>query len=657
MILIREREQKNAMDGKQPLHSTLGRFVRDRINPLPMNKKLNRELAKEYFKLAPMASASFYAMLVLVLYFYWGQLPTPLLLTWVIVNALLASSFLVAARLYKRHGTEENSGTWLRIYMYLVLLQDAPWGLIGPMSFMVDSDVYRMLTLFMLGGMTAGAIISRALVFKTYVVSLLSLLIPIIITLALQRTAVADGMLALVLIYLMFMLFVAKSYSATVNRNILLWLDNEKLVSQLTQSHSEVEETNRVLTREIEHRKKIEVELVEAKERSERASEAKNQFLANVSHELRTPLNGIIGFADLLQSEIQDERQARFAAQIGKSGQTLLRIVNDILDITAIEAGHLTFYEDTFSLRTELNEVVAILQPMADRKSLELTSSIDKDVEDDLYGDANRLRQIVSNLISNALKYTEKGHISVHVSRRGERDDQVVLRFDVEDTGVGIAEEALSTIFDNFTRVEGFETRHNEGMGLGLAIVKSLLQKMDGVMTVRSKPGEGSSFSFEIPFVRSIETLPVREKSESPGLTPEQWSEFKVLVVDDNDVNRMVLAAFLTKAGIPYAEVDSGTRALEQIRGGGYDVVLMDIQMPDITGTEVAIQLSDEGVELPVLIAVTAHAFPEQRQAILDAGFADFLIKPISVDALLKTLTRAYMGGYGEVRKEMGVVK
>jgi signal transduction histidine kinase/CheY-like chemotaxis protein len=596
-------------------------------------------------------------MLVLVLYFYWGQLPTPLLLTWVIVNALLASSFLVAARLYKRHGTEENSGTWLRIYMYLVLLQDAPWGLIGPMSFMVDSDVYRMLTLFMLGGMTAGAIISRALVFKTYVVSLLSLLIPIIITLALQRTAVADGMLALVLIYLMFMLFVAKSYSATVNRNILLWLDNEKLVSQLTQSHSEVEETNRVLTREIEHRKKIEVELVEAKERSERASEAKNQFLANVSHELRTPLNGIIGFADLLQSEIQDERQARFAAQIGKSGQTLLRIVNDILDITAIEAGHLTFYEDTFSLRTELNEVVAILQPMADRKSLELTSSIDKDVEDDLYGDANRLRQIVSNLISNALKYTEKGHISVHVSRRGERDDQVVLRFDIEDTGVGIAEEALTTIFDNFTRVEGFETRHNEGMGLGLAIVKSLLQKMDGVMSVRSKPGEGSSFSFEIPFVRSIETLPVREKSESPGLTPEQWSEFKVLVVDDNDVNRMVLAAFLTKAGIPYAEVDSGTKALEQIRGGGYDVVLMDIQMPDITGTEVAIQLNDEGVELPVLIAVTAHAFPEQRQAILDAGFADFLIKPISVDALKKTLTRAYMGGYGEVRKEMGVVK
>jgi two-component system, sensor histidine kinase len=232
-----------------------------------------------------------------------------------------------------------------------------------------------------------------------------------------------------------------------------------------------------------------------------------------------------------------------------------------------------------------------------------------------------------------------------------------VLRFDIEDTGVGIAEEALTTIFDNFTRVEGFETRHNEGMGLGLAIVKSLLQKMDGVMSVRSKPGEGSSFSFEIPFVRSIETLPVREKSESPGLTPEQWSEFKVLVVDDNDVNRMVLAAFLTKAGIPYAEVDSGTKALEQIRGGGYDVVLMDIQMPDITGTEVAIQLNDEGVELPVLIAVTAHAFPEQRQAILDAGFADFLIKPISVDALKKTLTRAYMGGYGEVRKEMGVVK
>jgi signal transduction histidine kinase/ActR/RegA family two-component response regulator len=498
----------------------------------------------------------------------------------------------------------------------------------------------------MLGGMTAGAIITRGLVLRIYVVSIAALLIPIAITLAVQGSAVSEGMLALVLVYVGFMLSVAKNYSATVNRNILLWLDNEKLVSQLTQSHSEVEEANRILTREIEHRKKIEIELVKAKERSERASEAKNQFLANVSHELRTPLNGIMGFADLLQQEKLEQTPEHYASQIGKSAKTLLRIVNDILDITAIEAGHLTFYEDTFSLRAELDNVVAILRPMAERKSLKLKLKIDDDVEDSLYGEANRLRQIISNLISNSVKYTEKGHIDVHVSRQGERDDQVVLHFSIEDTGVGIADEALTIIFDNFTRVEGFETRNNEGMGLGLAIVKSLVQRMGGTLHVRSTVGKGSCFSCEIPFVRSV-TAPQSEKEvEEPGLTPEQWREMQVLVVDDNEVNRMVLGAFLGKAGIPFTQVENGFDALERIRGGGLDVVLMDIQMPDISGIEVVQRLQEEQVDLPVLIAVTAHAFTEQRQAILDAGFVDFLIKPVSEADMLKVLTRAYMGGY-----------
>ncbi len=622
-----------------------------------MNKKLNRELAKEYYKLAPMGTVSVYGLLAVVLYFYWGHIPSFILLTWAAVIFGAATSFLIVARLYKRFGTEDNSGKWLRIYMYLVLAQDAPWSMIGPMSFMVDHEVYRMLTLLMLGGMAAGGIITRGLVFRIYVVSCISLLTAISITLAFQGTSTSGGMLALVVIYAVFMLSVAKSYSATVNRNILLWLDNEKLVGQLTQSHTEVEEANRVLTREIEHRKMIEDQLVEAKERSERASEAKNQFLANVSHELRTPLNGIMGFADLLQDEKLSDKEAGYAGQIGKSAKTLLRIVNDILDITAIEAGHLTFYEDTFSLRTELDNVLSILHPMAENKGLALRLSIDDDVEDCLYGEANRLRQIITNLITNAVKYTGKGSVNVHVSRKGERDDQVVVRFDVEDTGVGIAEEALTTIFDNFTRVEGFETRHNEGVGLGLAIVKSLLQKMEGEMFVRSKLGEGSCFSFEIPFVRSVEKPQDKERVEQVGITAEQWAKLRVLVVDDNDVNRMVLAAFLTKAGIAYDEAENGNKALEKIRNGSFDVVLLDIQMPDISGTEVARQLYKEQTKLPVLIAATAHAFPEQRKEMLNAGFADILIKPISEEALTVVLTKVYMGDYEQTIVEVSSAK
>ncbi len=617
-----------------------------------MNGTLNRELANEYYRLAPMGTASVYGLLAVVLYFYWGELPHSILLPWAAVIFVTSTFFLIAIRLYKRHGTENNAGKWLNVYMFVVAAHDVPWGLIGPMSFMIDNEVYRMLTLFMLAGMTAGGIITRGVMFRIYVVSITALLTPIVITLAVQDTSITDAMLALVVIFIFFMLAVAKSYSATVKRNIQLWLDNAKLIDQLTESSHEVEKANRELTAEIEHRKKFEKELVAAKERSERASEAKNQFLANVSHELRTPLNGIIGFSELLQGELLDKKQAQYAAQIGKSGQSLLRIVNDILDITAIEAGHPALYKGNFFLRDELNDVVDILRHAAEHKSLELKLAVDEDVEDGLYGDANRLRQIIGNLINNAVKYTEEGRIEVRVSRQGERDERIVVRFDVDDTGIGVAEEALDSIFDRFTRVEGFNARKSEGVGLGLAIVKSLVQRMDGTITVRSRPGEGSSFCLEIPFAKSVGESKKTEKLEAVKLTPAQWQGFKVLIVDDNEVNRTVLAAFLAKAGISYSQADSGRRALESIRNGDFDLVLMDIQMPDMSGTEVAVRLREEQAELPVLIAVTAHAFPEQRQVILESGFDDFLIKPVSEADLLKTLTRASMNGYEQVRKK-----
>jgi signal transduction histidine kinase len=486
-----------------------------------MKNKLNLELAREYYKLAPMASVTNYALLVVTLIFYWGMLPATILLTWAGVNFIGATSFFVAVRLFKRYGTENNAVSWLRIYAYLVLFQEAPWGLIGPISFMIDNELYRMLTLFMLGGMGAGAIISRAPVFKIYVISLVSLLTPIIITLALQRTTVTDAMLALVLIYLLFMLSVAKSYSSTINRNIRLWLDNEQLVEQLRRSHAEVEQTNRVLTQEIEYRKEIEVELTEAKERSEQASEAKNQFLATVSHELRTPLNGIMGFADLLLEEKLESSQQHYVSQISKAGHTLLRIVNDILDITAIEAGHIRLHKEPFSLRNELDDLVSLLRPMAERKKLLLESHVDEAVEDGLYGDISRLRQIVSNLLSNALKYTETGRVSLTITQLQSYADKLILRFEIEDTGIGIAADALNTIFENFSRVENFETRRNEGAGLGLPIVEALLQKMEGRLFVNSIPGKGSCFSFELPLVQCGELHKRARHVQISGSMPE----------------------------------------------------------------------------------------------------------------------------------------
>lgn len=626
-------------------------------NIVDMNNKLNYELAKQYYSLVPRVSLSSYGLMFVIIYFFWNKIPSNLLIAWGVVVFLMAFALLVVMRMFVRHGSAKSAEFWLNLGAGVGVLHDAPLGLIVPMGFMVDDSLYHILTLFMIAGMSAGAIITRGVVFKIYVIAVVVLLTPTIITLVIQNTVIAEAMLVLTVIYVIFMLSVARNYSSTIRNNFLLWLDNEKLVSRLTQSHSAVEDANRELIREIERRKRIEGELVEAKERSEKASEAKNQFLANVSHELRTPLNGIIGFSDLLHDETLEVKEAGYVEQIGKSAKTLLHIVNDILDITAIEAGHLAFYEESFSLRDEMNDVITVLRPMAERKNLAIELSVDEDVDDYLYGDANRVRQIISNLITNAVKYTEKGNIDIHVSYPGEMDDKVMVRFEIKDTGIGISEEAQATIFDNFTRVEGFEVRHNEGVGLGLAIVKNLLQRMAGTISVSSKPGAGSCFTCEIPFARSTKTPQSVERDVTTGVNPVKWGDLSVLVVDDNEVNRMVLGAFLKKSDISFKEVDNGYSAMEIIRSGGIDVVLMDIQMPDISGIEVVRKLREEQIELPVLVAVTAHAFPEQRQAILDAGFSDFLIKPISEAELLKTMARAYFGGCEDKTREISSVQ
>ncbi len=586
-----------------------------------MNDKLKLELAKQYYKLAPTSSLSLIALLAVTLYAYWGKIPTHLLAVWGIVNFIAACLFFVASWQFKRHGTQENVGNWLNVYIILQLFLGIPWGLIGPMSYMVADPLYRMLTLFMLAGMTAGMIITRGLIFKIYLVSLFSLLTPLIITMAMQGTAVDNAMLAMVLIYTMFTVATAKNYSASVIQNIQLWMDNENLVNELRKSHAEV---------------------VEAKDRAERANEAKNQFLATVSHELRTPLNGIIGFADFLQHEKLEKNAKHYISQISKAGTTLQRIVNDILDITAIEAGHIRLYDEPFSLRAEMKDLVCMMAPIAESKNLSLMLDVEESAQDDLSGDINRLRQIIGNLISNALKYTEEGGVTLNIRHLDVRNGKEVLRFDVEDTGVGINEEAVEFIFKNFTRLENFETRDSEGMGLGLAIAKSLVNKMNGELTVQSKPGKGSCFSCELAFEQS-HGEPVHAPHEQPHeLSHEQWQSFNALIVDDNEINRMLLSAFLTNLGVPFAEAAGGQEALDLIHSGNFNLVLMDIQMPDISGIDVVTKLRAELDQMPVMIAVTAHAFPEQRQAILDAGFSEYLPKPITMDDLTKTLANIY---------------
>ncbi|MES9832061.1 MAG: ATP-binding protein [Candidatus Thiodiazotropha sp. DIVDIV] len=586
---------------------------------MTVDKKLNLELAKEYYKLAIKSSIGFYALLALVTYFYWDYISTPVLLSLVAFSYLIATIFLIAAYLFKRLGTEDNAARWLRIFTFLSLLNDIPWGLIGPIGYSIEIETYQMLTLFMLAGITAGGIITRASVLKNYIISLIAILLPISITLAVENSEKSIIMLCMILIYTLFLLSAAKEYSTTINRNIRLWLDNETLVTELRNSNTEVEE---------------------ARERAEQANIAKSQFLATISHELRTPLNGIIGFTELLQGEPLDSKYKKSVDQIEKAGKSLLYIVNDILDITAIEAGHIHINKESFSLSKEMQDLVAMLQPVAQKKGLDFTLMVDNDVEDVIRGDISRIRQIVGNLLSNGLKYTESGYVTLHISTKEKSSNYLVLNFDIKDSGIGIPTDKLSSIFENFTRLESFETRQNEGTGLGLAIVKNLVNRMDGQLHVRSEVAQGTCFSLVLTFELGNENELIEE--QQPINTDIKLHGLKVLIVDDNDINRRLLNVFLTRMGATFDEAENGIEALKLIRKEQYDVVLLDIQMPDITGLEVATIVLKEFAFPPILIAITAHAFPEQRNSILEAGFTDFLSKPVMMNVLTNMLLKIY---------------
>jgi CheY-like chemotaxis protein len=350
--------------------------------------------------------------------------------------------------------------------------------------------------------------------------------------------------------------------------------------------------------------------------------------------------------------------ERHYINQISKAGKALQRIVNDILDITAIEAGEIRLYDEPFSLRTEIGDLIELMTPMAERKGLTLEFNIEESVKDNLTGDISRLRQIIGNLIANAVKYTKSGYVTLNVGHMETSNGKELLRFDVEDTGIGINQEALEFIFKNFTRLDSFETRENDGMGLGLAIVKSLIEKMNGKLEVSSEPGRGSCFSFELALEPSSEAEIQARHEQCSQLSPNQLQKFNVLIVDDNDVNRMLLSAFLSDLGINHSEAASGREALGLIRNSRFNLVLMDIQMPDLSGLDVANILNNELAHMPVMIAVTAHAFKQQREAILDSGFYACLPKPVILDDLTKTLTQVYQSGQIEdYHSEMSINK
>lgn len=376
---------------------------------------------------------------------------------------------------------------------------------------------------------------------------------------------------------------------------------------------------------------------------------ADSMFVANVSHEIRTPLNGILGMMDLLLDTPLTPSQREIAEMAHQSGETLLTIVNDILDFSKIVAGKMELVIQDFDVRHTVEMATEILALHARTKGLELVCTISSDVPSLLRGDPDRLRQILMNLVGNAVKFTEKGKVLIGVSQQAEDSEHIILKVSVTDTGVGISPEDQSRLFQSFTQGEATSSRKYGGTGLGLAISKRLVELMGGAISVQSVPGQGSTFTFTARLEKSLACLLPKPhgRKEVPGTqnpaSPPLRQYFRILVVEDNEINQQVAVRLLKKLGYDPDIAQDGTEALARLAQEHYDLVFMDCQMPDMDGytatAKIRQQEAREGRQTPI-VAMTANAMERDRQRCMAAGMNDYIAKPLHLGALQIILRR-----------------
>jgi CheY-like chemotaxis protein len=397
------------------------------------------------------------------------------------------------------------------------------------------------------------------------------------------------------------------------------------------------------ILQDITERKLAEQEITKARELAEHSMKVREIFLANMSHEIRTPMNAILGFTRLLSESELNKEQRSFIDAIHFSGENLLVIINDILDLSKIQSGKMTIERCEFNLQDIVNGIITVLLPKAQEKRLRVITKIEENTPLAIKGDPVRLNQILTNLISNAIKFTAFGSVNLDISSVNSENGNVLLKFRVKDSGIGIPEDKLSSIFDSFVQASGDTTRKYGGTGLGLSIVKSLVTLQEGEIIVDSTPGTGSTFTVLLPFELGSESaLPIQQQFFTSHDTMEQIRGLNILVAEDNAVNQLLIKKVLQRTGCTPDIASNGVDALECIKAKRYDIILMDIQMPEMDGYETTEYIRNKlhsQSDIPI-IAMTAHAYSSDVTRCIAAGMNDYISKPFDPDDLYSKIIK-----------------